>query len=114
MDDDGDIKLKGAGVDYVEPKNVSIPMRVFAEFMSFSGRSLTCPGCKYHGPWVMHGHNQEGAEPIVKIYTFTGKTEPGSNFPVILMECPQCGFVQSTSAIRVLSFMRERENGEQG
>lgn len=114
----------GPGEYRTAPKEqMVITLSAFARFMSASGRSHRCPGCGFDGGWVMQGYapveepekNDTDAESgpqrdgLAKVFYHSAMFDSDDKYPVVLAECPRCGLVQSTSAARILRYIKEGE-----
>tara|TARA_R100000541_G_scaffold301_32_gene1747 strand:+ start:5260 stop:5583 length:324 start_codon:yes stop_codon:yes gene_type:complete len=84
------------------------------EFMAFLegvGRSTSCPLCPHDGAWIFHTTSSGEPDSKMVVYTIQSAVADKEYTPVVLMECPNCGFMPSTSLFAVVDYFRKKNDG---
>lgn len=99
--------------DIQQDKDVSITLSQFIQFLTHVERSSQCPVCPHDGIWNFYidksvSAGMESPMAITRMVS-TYAVSPQDTYPVLTMECPNCGHMIYTNAHAVAKKIKAQE-----
>lgn len=90
------------GDDIAQGMGLVITLKQFIEFLTKVERSSECPVCPHDGAWSFYVDKKSAAQGssvmAVTRMISTYENSPDDPYPVLTMECPNCGYLLLTNA----------------